>query len=76
MIRRITLCFLAVVLVASCHKKTEHAAAPEASRKLNQNERHQFDQLTIRQIMQGPGMVGTPPSDLHFSADGKTLFFH
>src|SRR5262249_30783596 len=76
MFRRITPCLLAVALLASCHSKTKTPEAPEAARKLNQNERHQFDQLTIRQIMQGPGMVGTAPSDPQFSADGKTLYFH
>jgi dipeptidyl aminopeptidase/acylaminoacyl peptidase len=76
MLRRITPCLAAVLLLSSCHKKAEAPVSPEAARKLNQNERHQFDQLTIRQIMQGPGTVGTPPSDLHFSADGKSLFFH
>jgi dipeptidyl aminopeptidase/acylaminoacyl peptidase len=76
MFRRITLCFVAVALTTSCHPKKKAPETPEAARKLNQNERHQFDQLTIRQIMQGPGIVGTEPSDLHFSADGKTLYFH
>jgi dipeptidyl aminopeptidase/acylaminoacyl peptidase len=75
MFRRITPCLFAVVLLTSCHHGTKTPAAPEAARKLNQNERHQFDQLTIRQIMQGPGMVGTAPSDPQFSADGKTLYF-
>jgi len=76
MFRRITPSLVAVLLFASCHHKAGAPAAPEAARKLNPNERHQFNQLTIRQIMQGPGMVGTAPSDLQFSADGKSLFFH
>ena len=66
MFRRITPCLIAVALLASCHPKTKAPEAPEAARKLNQNQRHQFDQLTIRQIMQGPGMVGTAPSDPQF----------
>jgi dipeptidyl-peptidase-4 len=76
MFRRIAPCLLAAALLASCQHKTKHSEAPEAARKLNQNERHQFDQLTIRQIMQGPGITGTAPSDPQFSADGKTLYFH
>jgi hypothetical protein len=74
MFRRITSCLVAGLLFASCHHKAEAPATSAA--KLNPNQRHQFNQLTIRQIMQGPGMVGTAPSELHFSADGKTLFFH
>ncbi|HKW15505.1 MAG TPA: DPP IV N-terminal domain-containing protein, partial [Candidatus Krumholzibacteria bacterium] len=76
MFRRIAPCLLAVALLASCQHKNKNPQGPEAAKKLNQNERHQFDQLTIRQIMQGPGIVGTAPSDLQFSADGKTLYFH
>jgi len=76
MFRRITPCLIAALLLSACHKKAESPAPPEAARKLNQDERHQFGQLTIRQMMQGPGIVGTAPSELHFSADGKSVFFH
>ena len=76
MFRRITACLLAVALVSSCHKKTEAPPTSEKARTLSADEQHTFDQLTIRQIMQGPGIVGTEPSDLHFSADGKSLYFH
>jgi len=73
---RIAACILAVAVLASCHKKAEPPTAHEQAKSLSSNESKQFDQLTVRQIMQGPGIVGTAPSDLHFSADGKSLFFH
>lgn len=74
MIRRIAVFLLAVAVLASCHRKAEHGATGESPRKLGTAEKRQFDQLTIRQIMQGPGIVGTAPSNVRFSADGRHLF--
>ncbi len=34
----------------------------------------QFD-LTVQNIMRGPALVGVPPSDVRFSADGKDVYF-
>ena len=48
--------------------------AQETAREpLTRDEQKRFDDLTIREIMQGPGLVGTAPSNTRFSADGKTV---
>lgn len=39
-------------------------------------EVRRFDDLTIELMMQGPGLVGTSPSRVRWSADGKTVYFH
>ncbi|HEX6791007.1 MAG TPA: alpha/beta fold hydrolase [Candidatus Krumholzibacteria bacterium] len=75
MVRRTAACLLALVVLVSCHRKSEPPAPQEAAKKLGADESRQFSQLTIRQIMQGPGIVGTAPSNLRFSADGRQLFF-
>jgi dipeptidyl aminopeptidase/acylaminoacyl peptidase len=64
-----------LVLAASCakHKETPTAEAPAKS--LSEGEARRFGQLTIRLIMQGPGLVGTPPTSPCFSADGSSVFF-
>lgn len=75
MVRRIAACLLALVVLVSCQRKTGQPAPQEPAKKLGADGSRQFSQLTIRQIMQGPGMVGAPPSNLRFSADGRQLFF-
>jgi dipeptidyl aminopeptidase/acylaminoacyl peptidase len=64
---------LPALVVASCAKK--EAPPAEQARELAAGEKLRFEQLTIRQIMQGPGMVGTAPSNARFSADGGSVFF-
>ncbi len=71
MTRRIAACLLALVVLVSCHRKSEAPATREPARSLGAGEARRFDQLTIRQIMQGPGIIGTTPSGLQFSADGR-----
>ncbi|MCI0452633.1 MAG: DPP IV N-terminal domain-containing protein [Candidatus Latescibacteria bacterium] len=66
-------CLLPALVVASCAKK--EAPPVEPGRELAAGEKLRFEQLTIRQIMQGPGIVGTAPSNPRFSADGRTVFF-
>lgn len=64
---------LPALVLASCAKK--ETPPVEEARQLAADEKLRFEQLTIRQIMQGPGIVGTAPSDPRFSADGRTVFF-
>ena len=75
MVRRIAAGLLAFVVLASCQRKSEAPVTKEPVQSLDADEKGQFARLTIRQIMQGPGIVGTPPSALRFSADGRSLFF-
>ena len=42
---------------------------------LNRSEQQRFAELTIPFAMQGPGILGTAPSRLTWSADGSTVFF-
>ncbi len=67
-------CLLFMLIAASCSKKKEVPVA-EKPRDLAVAERTRLQRLTIRQIMQGPGMVGTAPSNPRFSADGRTVYF-
>ena len=60
---------LPALVLASCAKK--EAPPQEESRQLAADEKLRFEQLTIRQIMQGPGVLGTAPSNPRFSADGQ-----
>jgi dipeptidyl aminopeptidase/acylaminoacyl peptidase len=64
---------LPALVLASCAKK--EAPPKEESRELAAGEKLRFEELTIRQIMQGPGVVGTPPSNPRFSADGQVVYF-
>jgi dipeptidyl aminopeptidase/acylaminoacyl peptidase len=64
---------LPALVLISCAKK--EAPPVEETRELAADEKRRFEQLTIRQIMQGPGIVGTPPSNPRFSADGRFVFF-
>jgi dipeptidyl aminopeptidase/acylaminoacyl peptidase len=64
---------LPALVLVSCAKKK--APPAEEARQLAADQKRRFEQLTIRQIMQGPGLVGTAPSDLRFSADGRTVYF-
>jgi dipeptidyl aminopeptidase/acylaminoacyl peptidase len=61
------------LLLASC--ANEKAPPAEEARELGADQKRRFDELSIRLIMQGPGLVGTPPSNPRFSADGKSVFF-
>lgn len=65
--------FLPAFVFVSCAKK--EAPPAEEVRELAAGEKLRFEALTIRQIMQGPGIVGTAPSNPRFSADGGTVFF-
>ncbi len=64
---------VSIVALTSCAKK--EAPAVETPRQLAADQARRFDELTIRQIMQGPGIVGTAPSNPRFSADGGAVFF-
>ncbi|MDH4037142.1 MAG: prolyl oligopeptidase family serine peptidase [Candidatus Krumholzibacteria bacterium] len=74
MSHRILLALCAVVLLASCGKKSpETTPAPGGAAVA---EGRSFQELTVRQIMQGPGIVGTAPTAPRFSADGNTVYFN
>jgi dipeptidyl aminopeptidase/acylaminoacyl peptidase len=62
-----------LMVLFSCAKK--EAPPAEHARELAAGEKRRFQDLTIRQIMQGPGIVGTPPSNPRFSADGRSVYF-
>ncbi|HEX5132635.1 MAG TPA: prolyl oligopeptidase family serine peptidase [Candidatus Krumholzibacteria bacterium] len=70
---RILTLLLPIMVVASCGKKQPSSTPGEVS-SLPAGARS-FHELTVRQIMQGPGIVGTAPSNPRFSADGRILFF-
>lgn len=65
--------FVPALVLASCAKK--EAPPAEETRELAADQKLRFEALTIRQIMQGPGIVGTAPSNPRFSADGRAVFF-
>jgi dipeptidyl aminopeptidase/acylaminoacyl peptidase len=74
-VRFLTL-ILGILLISSCGKRSEETvttASPPGS-NLAAGSRP-FGDLTVRQIMQGPGILGTPPSNPRFSADGRFLYF-
>ena len=77
MIRSFAVRALVVVLAlaASCAKQKQAPTGEAPAKSLSEGEARRFDQLTIRLIMQGPGLVGTAPSGPCFSADGSSLFF-
>lgn len=64
---------LPAFVLVSCAKK--EAPPAEEVRELAAGDKLRLEALTIRQIMQGPGIVGTAPSNPRFSADGRTIFF-
>jgi len=66
---------LALFLVPSCARKESQAPPRDEVASHSEAEARQFDQLTIREIMQGPGLVGTPPSNPRFSANGRFVYF-
>jgi dipeptidyl aminopeptidase/acylaminoacyl peptidase len=74
MSQRILPLLCAIVLLASCGKKSTETT-PMTSGAPAGAEGRSFQELTVRQIMQGPGMVGTEPSEPRFSADGGTVYF-
>ena len=67
--------FVVVLLAVGCAKKEEGAERADKGSKPTSEELARFDELTIAFIMQGPGLIGTSPSRLRFSADGTKLYF-
>jgi dipeptidyl aminopeptidase/acylaminoacyl peptidase len=67
-----TLC--AVLILVSCDKG-ERASGPATAGAPAPAGGRAFAELTVRQIMQGPGIVGTAPSTPRFSADGSAVYF-
>src|SRR4030095_990038 len=67
-------CLLFMLVATSCSKKKE-APVVDKPRDLAVADRTRLQRLTIRQIMQGPGIVGTAPSNPRFSADGRIVYF-
>jgi dipeptidyl aminopeptidase/acylaminoacyl peptidase len=62
--RRLVFCAAAAALfVSSVSRPDAQSAAPSAA------------PLTVDAIMRGPALVGYPPSDLRWSADGRDLYF-
>jgi dipeptidyl aminopeptidase/acylaminoacyl peptidase len=62
--RRLVFCAaVAAVLVSSVSRPAARSAAPAAA------------PLTVDTIMRGPALVGYPPGDLRWSADGRDLYF-
>ena len=74
MFGRILTLLCAVLLLASCGKKPRETGPTTAGAPVAEGGRS-FQELTVRQIMQGPGLVGTAPSNPRFSADGSAVFF-
>lgn len=68
---------LAVLIGLDGCGEREHSqqSTGRPSPKLNEAQQHHFADLTIRHIMQGPGLVGVSPSTPRFSADGLSVFF-
>ena len=68
---------LALLASTGCGRGDEDAGdeSRRRPRALTRAEQERFSDLTIRRIMQGPGFVGTAPSNPRFSADGLTVFF-
>lgn len=65
-----------MLLLLGCGEKEEVVSKTEAPvTEPTRAESRQFESLTIELIMQGPGLIGTPPSRLRFSADGKRVYF-
>ncbi len=78
MFRRTLPILIAVLVLASCGKKKNEETPPAggSSQPPASGVTHQLADLSVRQIMQGQGFVGTSPSSPRFSADGRTLFFN
>jgi dipeptidyl aminopeptidase/acylaminoacyl peptidase len=66
---------VALALVASCGREEQAPTTEAPVEALSEGDARRFGQLTIRQIMQGPGVVGTPPTNPRFSADGSAVYF-
>lgn len=76
MLRRILPLLVAVLALTACaKKKSEPAPTTGASKSPPSGVQHALTDLTVRQLMQGPGIVGTSPSNPRFSADGRFVFF-
>lgn len=71
----LALALAALTLTLSCARKTKAPATEVPVSSLAEGESRAFSGLTIRQIMQGPGVVGTAPTTPRFSADGSSVFF-
>ncbi|MFQ5626490.1 MAG: hypothetical protein ACE5FM_07550, partial [Methyloligellaceae bacterium] len=69
----------AFLLVAGCAQKEEEKLSTVTSpppEKPGKQALKRFDDLNIPLIMQGPGLAGTSPSRVRFSADGAYVYFH
>ena len=67
------------VLSAGCESLQEEKLSTVTSpppKKPDKQALRRLDDLTIPLIMQGPGLVGTSPSQVRFSADGAQVYFH
>lgn len=66
-----------LLVVCACSSEQDEPAVTEAPppTRPSPEELQRFDDLTIRVIMQGAGLIGTAPEDLRFSADGSRIFF-
>ncbi len=74
MLGRLFTILCAVVLLASCGKKKEESVVTTGAAPSAPGSRS-FQELTVRQIMQGPGILGTAPANPRFSADGSVVYF-
>jgi len=51
------------------------ASTKQRAPELSSQQKHAFAGLSISEIMQGPGLIGTAPSHPHFSADGRRIYY-
>lgn len=68
------LCAILLIVLVSCGRKSRESEPATGGAPAVEGGRS-FRDLTVRQIMQGPGIVGTAPSHLRFSADGGAVYF-
>ena len=68
---------LGALTLVACGESNEPSieAQRRTQHELTQAEQRKFEQLTVRQIMQGPGVIGQSPRNQRFSADGFTVYF-
>ncbi len=68
---------LLILVLCGCsqeEKPSLEVGLPKSA-DLTRAEKRQFEDLTVREIVQGGGLIGTSPSNLRFSADGGTIYF-